>query len=295
MNSDMNAGPEEQAVAAVQLARFASVCRTYAPLYRSATLSMIPRALQGQDVSAYFNLAYADVVNAWRHYLAHYNQGRPFVLIGHSQGTIHLSRLLAEEIEGKEVAGRMLSAMLIGYNVEVPEGQAVGGTFRSTPLCTRAGQTGCVVTYVSFRATNPPPAGSLFGRTAQAGRTIACTNPANLAGGAAPLDSYWYTASPPLPGAPAINWSSAGPPPTPYLHTEGLASATCVHDGQVGYLAVSVNADPADPRTDAIPGDVYFAGTILPGWGLHMTDVNLTQGDLIGIVEAQARAYRPHH
>ena len=180
MNSDMNAGPEEQAVAAVQLARFASVCRTYAPLYRSATLSMIPRALQGQDVSAYFNLAYADVVNAWRHYLAHYNQGRPFVLIGHSQGTIHLSRLLAEEIEGKEVAGRMLSAMLIGYNVEVPEGQAVGGTFRSTPLCTRAGQTGCVVTYVSFRATNPPPAGSLFGRAAQAGRTIACTNPANL-------------------------------------------------------------------------------------------------------------------
>jgi len=293
MNSDMNAGPEEQAVAAIQLARFSSVCRTYAPLYRSATLAMIPRALQGQDVSAFFNLAYADVVNAWRHYLAHYNQGRPFVLIGHSQGTIHLSRLLAEEIEGKEAAGRMLSAMLIGYNVEVPEGQTVGGTFRSTPLCTRAGQTGCVVTYVSFRATNPPPAGSLFGRATQAGRTIACTNPASLTGGAAPLDSYWFTALPPSQGAPTIDWSSAGPPPTPYLHTEGLASATCVHDGQVGYLAVSVNADPADPRTDAIPGDVYFAGTILRGWGLHLADVNLAQGDLIRIIEAQAQAWRP--
>ena len=293
LNSDMNAGPEEQAVIAVQLARFASVCRTFAPLYRSATLAMIPRAMQGQDVSANFNLAYGDVVNAWRHYLAHHNQGRPFVLIGHSQGTIHLSRLLAEEIEGKEAAGRMLSAMLLGYNVEVPEGQAVGGTFRSTPLCTRAGQTGCVVTYVSFRATNPPPAGALFGRSARAGHTIACTNPASLAGGSAPLDSYWFTASPPAQGAPAIAWSSAGPPPTPYLRTEGLASATCVHDGQTGYLAVSVNADPGDPRTDNIPGDVYFAGTILPGWGLHLVDVNLAQGDLIRIVEAQARAYRP--
>ena len=295
MNSDMNAGPEEQNVIAIQFARFASVCRTYAPLYRSGTLAMIPRAIQGQDVTPVFNLAYGDVLAAWRHYLAHNNQGRPFVLIGHSQGTIHLSRLLAEEIEGKEAAGRMLSAMLIGYNVEVPEGHPVGGTFRSTPLCTRAGQTGCIVTYVSFRASNPPPAGSLFGRTAQSGRTIGCTNPANLAGGAAPLDSYWFTGLPSSQGAPTINWSSGGPPPTPYLHTEGLASATCVHDGQTGYLAVSVNADPADPRTDTIPGDVYFAGTILPGWGLHLVDVNLAQGDLIRIVEAQARAYRLHH
>ena len=60
----------------------------------------------------------------------------------------------------------MLSALLIGFNVEVPEGQVVGGTFRTTPLCTRAGQTGCVITYVSFRADAPPPAGALFGRAA---------------------------------------------------------------------------------------------------------------------------------
>jgi hypothetical protein len=46
----------------------------------------------------------------------------------------------------------MLSALLIGFNVEVPEGRTVGGTFKETPLCTRVGQTGCVVSYVSFRA-----------------------------------------------------------------------------------------------------------------------------------------------
>ncbi|MGZ8350275.1 MAG: DUF3089 domain-containing protein [Allosphingosinicella sp.] len=292
LNSDMNAGPEEMAVAAVQFARFGTVCRTFAPLYRSVSLAAIPRSLAGQDVSANFAIAYDDVRAAWRHYLEHDNHGRPFVLFGHSQGTIHLARLLAEEIENvPAIAGRMLSALLIGYNVEVPEGRPVGGTFRRTPICTQAGQTGCVVTYVSFREASPPPAGALFGRSTRPGFTVACTHPASLAGGTAPLDSYWFTASPPLPGAPTINWSSSGPPPTPFLRTEGLASATCVSDGQAGYLAVKVNADPADARTDAIPGDIYFMGNVVPGWGMHLADVNLAQGDLIRLVEAQGQAF----
>jgi hypothetical protein len=296
LNSDMNAGPEELGIAAVQLARFASVCRTYAPLYRSATLAMIPRAMAGEDVSANFNLAYEDVRAAWRRYLEHDNQGRPFVLIGHSQGTIHLTRLLAEEIENDPaVAGRMLSALLIGYNVEVPEGRTVGGTFRRTPVCTRPGETGCVVTYVSFRADSPPPAGALFGHATRPGFTVACTNPADLAGGPAPLDSYWFTAAPPAQGAPAIAWSSTGAPPTPFVRTEGLASARCVHDGRTGYLAISVNADPADARTDQIPGDVYVRGSKLPGWGMHLADVNVAMGDLIRLVEAQRDAWAAAH
>ena len=291
INSDMNAGPAEHGVVAMQLARFATICRTFAPLYRSVTLAAIPRVMAGEDLTANFNLAYADVLAAWRHYLEHHNQGRPFVLIGHSQGTIHLTRLLAEEIETGETAGRMLSAMLIGYNVEVPQGQAVGGSFRRTPLCTEAGQTGCVITYVSFRADSPPPAVAAFGRTPRPGFTVACTNPAALGGGSASLDSYWFTSAPLLPGGPEIVWSPSGPPPTPFLRTEGLASAQCVNDGQMGYLAVTVNADPADARTDAIPGDVYFQGTRLPAWGLHLADVALAQGDLIRLVEAQAQAY----
>lgn len=296
LNADMNAGPEELVVATIQLARFSTVCRTFAPLYRSATLAMIPRAMAGEDVSANFNLAYEDVRAAWRRYLEHDNQGRPFVLIGHSQGTIHLTRLLAEEIENNPaVAGRMLSALLIGFNIEVPEGQAVGGTFRRTPLCTRAGQTGCVITYVSFRDSAPPPAGALFGHAVRPGSTVACTNPADLAGGPAPLDSYWFTALPPAPGAPTIAWSSTGAPPTPFLHTQGLASGRCVHDGKTGYLAITTNADPADARTDRIPGDVFFMGSILPGWGMHLADVNLTQGNLIRLVEAQRDAYASAH
>lgn len=291
-NSDLVPGIEEKAVAAVQLARFAGVCKTYAPIYRQATLTALQKALTGANVERNFGLAYADVLNAWRHYLEHDNKGRPFVLIGHSQGSIMLSLLLAQEIENSPAAARMLSAMLIGYNIEVPEGKNVGGTFRKTPLCTRVGETGCVVTFVSFRASAPPPTGSLFGRAARPGMTVGCTNPAGLAGGSAPLDSYWYSGPSITNTQDPIAWSSAGAPPATFLHTEGLASAKCVNEGPLGYLAVSVNADPNDARTDRIPGDVVYAGTILPGWGMHLADMNLAMGNLIALIEAQTASYR---
>jgi hypothetical protein len=292
-NADLIAGPEEQAVATVQLARFASVCRTFAPMYRQATLTALLRQASGgaPRTADVIGLAYSDVASAWRHYLEHHNKGRPFVLIGHSQGTIHLSRLLREQIEGRESAKRMLSALLIGFNVEVPEGKLVGGTFEKTPLCTRVGETGCVVTYVSFRATNPPPPDALFGRAARPGMTVACTNPARLARGSAPLDSYWYAGPSVTTTNSPITWSSSGPPPTPFIRTDGLASAACVNQGPLGYLSVAVNADPADARTDRIPGDVTLAGRIAPGWGLHLADMNLAMGDLIALVEAQAEAF----
>jgi hypothetical protein len=272
----------------VQFARFASVCRTFAPNYRQMTLAAIPRAMAGENIGGAMDLAYGDVRAAFAEFLRR-TEGRPFVLVGHSQGTLHLTRLLREEIEGKPVAARMVSALLIGFNVEVPEGEVVGGSFRTTPLCTRAGQTGCVVAYSAFRASNPPPVGARFGRASRPGMTVACTNPAALSGGSAALDSYWFTG--PGFGGNQIEWSRSGAAPTPFLRTEGLVTAACVSRGGVGYLSVMVNGDPADARTDEIPGDVSFGGRPLPGWGLHLADVNLAQGDLIRLVEEQARAF----
>jgi hypothetical protein len=294
LNSDLNPR-EEVATAEVQFARFASVCKTYAPLYRSATLSAIPLALAGQDMSGPFNLAYGDVAAAFHYYLDHYNHGRPYVLIGHSQGTIHLTRLLASEIENGPAAWRMLSSLLIGFAVEVPQGAVVGGTLQRTPLCTAAGQTGCVVTYESYRAETPPPADALMGRATHAGMTAGCTNPAALAGGSAPLDSIWYAGATHF-GGPNITWSSTGPPPAPFLHSHGFISGECRHDGQAGWLAITVHADPHDARTDIIPGDVYFGPQLVPGWGLHIGDTSYTMGDLINVVAAQRDAWlRAHH
>jgi hypothetical protein len=291
LNSDLTPGPEENRAAAAQFGRFSSLCRPFAPIYRSMTLASLGRFLGGgMDPTPHVNIAYEDVRAAWRQFVTSRNRERPFVIIGHSQGTIHLIRLLAEEIEGSQAARRMLSAMLIGYLVEVPERRLVGGSFRETPLCTRRGQTGCVITFSSFRATNPPSANASFGVARRPGMTAACTNPATLGSGSAALDSYWLT-SVPAQGREPIVWSSQGAPPTPYVRTEGLVSAACVNRGPFGYLSVLVNADPADARTDRVPGDVALLGRLAPGWGMHVADMNLAQGDLIRLVEEQSRVF----
>ncbi|HEX8444449.1 MAG TPA: DUF3089 domain-containing protein [Allosphingosinicella sp.] len=292
LNSDLLPGLEERGAATSQFARFGTVCRAFAPVYRSVTLGALPLAFAGTNLQPNFDTAYGDVLAAWREFQSRRAKNRPFVIIGHSQGSIHAMRLISQEIEGKPVAKRMLSAILLGWPVEVPAGKLVGGSFKSTPLCTRTGQTGCVLTYMSFRAESPPAAGSFLGRAARPGMTAGCTNPAALGSDKpAPLDSYWFALAP-TQGPQPIAWSSQGPPPTPFLRTEGLATGQCAHDGQAGYLAVRVNADPKDARTDHIPGDVFIAGQINRGWGLHVADMSLGQGDLIRLVEAQSGSYR---
>jgi len=287
-NSDL-AVSEERGAAETQFARFAGVCRTFAPIYRSMTLGAIAAVSTGGDVSDAYALAYRDVSAAWRNYLATRNRGRPVVLIGHSQGSLMLQQLIAREIEGTASARLMRLAILPGINTLVPEGRLVGGTFASTPLCSRVRESGCVVAYTSFRTNNPPPPGALFGYAAVPGMTVGCVNPAALGSRDwRPLDSYWYARSAqPVPGGP-IQWSTDGPPPSPYLRTEGLVSARCVNAGPRGYLEMRVNADPADKRTDRIGGEVGALGFFLPGWGMHLADVNAPQGDLMRLVEGTA-------
>ena len=285
MNSDLSA-LEETGTAAGQFARFSGVCRTFAPIYRQMTLGAIAAAAIGADMRQPGDIAYRDVANAWRSYLRNHNRGRPFVLIGHSQGSLMLQELIQREIEGKPVARQMLRAIIPGYNVYVPQGRRVGGTFKATPLCGSPTETGCVMTWVSFRERNAPPERAMFGWAPMPGMTVGCTNPARPGStGWERLDSYWSARSGlPVPGG-RITWSSAGPPPTPWLRAEGLVSAHCVNAGRRGYLSVRTNADPTDKRTDRIGGEVAVLGLFLPGWGMHLADMAIAQGDLIRQVE----------
>ena len=180
----------------------------------------------------------------------------------------------------------MRLAIIPGFNVLVPQGKLVGGTFKSTPICSKPGQTGCVLTWVSYRERNPPPNGAIFGWASQSGMSVACTNPARPGSAAwEKLDSYWDTRfSGSVPGGP-ITWSTQGSPPTRYLRTEGLASARCVNRGPLGYLEIHTNADPRDKRTDRIGGEVGILGFFLPGWGMHLADMPLAMGDLVRTVE----------
>lgn len=291
-NSDLVAGEEERRVIASQFARFGSVCRTFAPLYRQVTLTALRSAMAGKPLEADRTLGYRDVAAAFRHYIANDNRGRPFVLVGHSQGARMLEELVKSEIDGTKLQERMLSAMLLGYNLEVPRQQDVGGAFKSVPLCRSPRQTGCAISYVSFRDDAPPPQNSRFGRTPAPGRQIACTNPAALPGnGKAPLDAYLGTEGAGFSAATPPPWIKGGPAiKTPFVKVPGLLWGHCVSDGSASYLAVTVNGDPADPRTDAIVGDVIAGGAILPDWGLHLVDVSIAHGNLIDLVRSQAAA-----
>ncbi|MEO6247468.1 MAG: DUF3089 domain-containing protein [Sphingomicrobium sp.] len=283
LNSDLTPSDSEEAFAAQnQLSRFGSVCRTFAPMYRQMTVGAIAYAATGGDLTPIRHLAFADVSAAWHQFLRSRNANRPFVLIGHSQGSMMLGYLLGREIEGRPEAKRMLLAIIPGYNVLVPQQKLGGGTFKSTPLCSRAGQTHCVLSWESYRVANSPPEGALFGYADQPGMTVGCTNPASPGStGWTRLDSYWNgRSSVSVPGGP-IAWSSQGAPPTTFLHTTDLVSARCVNDGPRGYLSIRTNSIPGQRRTARIGGEVGMFGFFLPGWGMHLNDIAEAQGDLI--------------
>ncbi|HEY8538548.1 MAG TPA: DUF3089 domain-containing protein [Steroidobacteraceae bacterium] len=292
-NSDMQAGPEEQSVIRAQFARFGSQCRLFAPIYRQITLTALRASIAGNStISIDRALAYNDVLDAWNHYLKHDNNGRGVVLIGHSQGSGVLTQLIRNEIDGKPIQSQLVSALLIGSNVAVPKGKDVGGAFQKIPLCRSSDQTGCVVSYVSFRSNVPPPSNSRFGRVPGEGMTAACVNPAALKGGKADLHSY-LSNTPAAATMPAPRpWLN--PPKTidtPFVSTPGLLTGECVERDGFSYLSVHINADPNDPRTDDIAGDVVRNGQVATDWGLHLIDMNIAMGDLVALVGKQAKAY----
>ena len=222
------------------------------------------------------------------------------MLIGHSQGSLMLQQLIAREIENDPaVAARMKLAIIPGYRRAGAAGQAGRRDVQEDAAVqpSRPDQLRDDLDQLSRDATCRPE-GAMFGYADRPGMTVGCVNPA-LPGSRdwVKLDSYWFARSSyPVAGGP-IQWSTEGPPPTPYLRTEGLVSAKCVNDGQRGYLSVHTNADPNDKRTDRIGGEVGILGMFLPGWGMHLADIAIAQGDLVrevGEISARSRtAARP--
>lgn len=265
-NSDASLDDAERGAAVNQAARFGAACRVFAPLYRQVTVAGLFGSSRGD-----WGLAYADVREAWRHYLASDNAGRGVVLVGHSQGAGHLARLLREEVEPDAAQRALLvSALLIGSTV--PAGGA-------TPPCASTTATGCVVSYATFSASVPPSPAAFFGivRGGAPDARALCVNPAAPGGGEVPLVSY----------VPREGAADAAVPPTvttPFVRFDGAVTASCTTEGAADYLRVT----PQGPAGEAMAA---VAGRLGPSWGLHLLDVNLAQGDLVALVAAQAAAF----
>lgn len=258
--------PLELVSVKAQFARFAEVCRPFAPRYEQMTIG----GYEADNVDELLGHARSQVTEAFQHYLATENDGRPFVLIGHSQGSHHLTNMLVEDFDDDpEMQDLMQSALLVGPTgwVQVPEGEVVGGTFDNIELCTTADQTGCIIAYDSY-STDQQPRGRDSGDTVSA-----CVNPAALNGGEAE-------------DTPVFDGSYFG------ANTEGVTAgfelwsdyytATCTTtDSGAQYLEIGTAPAENDARTE-------LAISTSIGTSLHLIDVNLGLRDLIEIVRLQS-------
>lgn len=280
MNADLTVEAAETAAAVGQASRFSPLCNVWAPMYRQGTLAALAKGLPlDRDVT---NTAYQSLLSGWRDYLAHHSQGRPIVFIGHSQGASMLMQLLSGQVDENESLRRQLvSAILVGGNVEVPTVAGGAGTFKNIPACRSAGQTGCVIAYSTY--PNQPPEDSGFGRPGKGvskgqdeqtirSTQVLCVNPAALGGGTASADTYLPTAAFPTPGTTVT---------TPWIEYPGRYTITCKSAGDATWLeAVAV---PGDARPVLVEKD--------PKWGFHSYDMFVPMGDLVGVVQSQIKAH----
>ena len=229
------------------------------------------------------------MLTAFEEYLAVYNKGRGFELIGHSQGSAMLEQLIKEQIDPNPALRKQLvGAEILGGQVIVPEGKTSGGTFENVPACQIVGQIGCVVGYSSFLKEPPNPSnfgrpGSLLGGGGLEGienPQVLCVNPTILAQGhySGPALAYYPTLNAfggKFPGllGPVVQAPKAS---TPWVATPAEYSAQCEARNGASWLQLNLNNE-GDPRERILE-------TLGPLWGTHLVDVNAALGNLVGLV-----------
>jgi Protein of unknown function (DUF3089) len=171
-----------------QASAFNSVAEVWAPKYRQATFgAFLTTKAEAQKA---LDFAYRDVAAAFDEFLRQVPKDRPIILAGHSQGSLHLMRLLAERVAGKPEAKRIVAAYVIGWPVSIPADLPSLGL----PACERREQARCVVSWQSFaEPADPKQVTDVYDKSIgptgikRAGSPMLCTNPLTGApGGEAP-------------------------------------------------------------------------------------------------------------
>jgi hypothetical protein len=264
-------------------AHYRGVCRVFAPLYHQMSLITYREHWPNFEETEFFQKAYDDVSEAFEYYMRNHNEGRDFVLIGHSQGSHVLKRLLQDKFDNDEaLRGQLVSAVLMGptNHTQVLEGELVGGSFANIPLCTSANETGCVIAFDA----NPAGVGTFYDLA-----TIyfppsarACVNPATFDDQPGTLAALAYPRTYdsliPFPEGVDTEWVRY-----PNIYTSQCAEADEQHVLLVDLASDYTGDVPITPQE--------LQESLVEVWGanrnLHSAEYFIANTDLVRIVEQQ--------
>lgn len=269
-DSETNAWTDASVIAR-QASVFNGCCDVYAPRYRQASLMAVRQSgPQGEGRKAY-DLAYTDVLRAFDEYIEHRNNGRPFILAGHSQGGLMVYRLLRDRVDSRPLEKQLVAAYAVGF--DLMEGD-FGRSFQSLPICAEPRQVRCVLSWnagteeVDLDLYNSM-AGSRYAEEyqTQEGRHGVCVNPLTfrLAEPSAPRGASKGA----VPGAPGEG--------TPLPIRSAMVAAECTR----GYLVVDAD--------DSLELDS------LPGGSMHYHDFGLFYEDVRRNAGERVRAWQKQH
>ena len=245
-----------------QASTFNAVSEVWAPRYRQAAYGAF--LLKSEDATRALDLAYRDVLAAFDVFLAAQPRDKPLILAGHSQGALHLSRLLADRKDALE--GRLVAAYVVGWPLSVTADLPLMGR----AACTAPDQIGCILSWQSFAEPANPSLimDSWVGTKAADGNIrrradMVCVNPlTGTSGGAAPPSANLGTLQ------PSADYSTA-------TFAPGQVGARC----DDGLLLVN----------GALPS---VGGFVLPGNNYHPFDYALFWGSVRADVERRLAAFR---
>jgi hypothetical protein len=247
-----------------QASAFNSVGAIWAPKYRQAAFGAF---LTTEDnANRALDLAYRDVLAAYEEFLRQAPPDRPIILAGHSQGSLHLMRLLQERVAGSPEARRIAAAYVIGW----PVSMTVDLPHLALPACERSGQAGCIVSWQSFgEPADPKMVTDVYDRSLgrngepRAGTRMLCVNPlTGNAGDSAPREANRGTLF------PNEDFTSAE-------FRRGAAPARC---DVRGFLLIG--EDPPE-----------LGGHVLTGNNYHVYDYALFWANLRSDAEARLAAF----
>lgn len=174
-----------------QASAFNGVGAIWAPRYRQAGLGAFLGS--SADATAALDFAYRDVARAFDAFLARIPEDQPILLVGHSQGSLHLLRLIHDRVAGRPLARRIVAAYLIGWPISITADLPALGL----PACERAGQANCILSWQSFaEPADPHQVTDVYDATvgltgkSRKGTPMLCVNPlTGTAGGVAPASA----------------------------------------------------------------------------------------------------------